>query len=351
MDGIPFCIVERPCMIWGTDLAGENAHFLERVDANLYYRIAHDLIGTWADGDESASPKYPSAGLEGEPDGLPDTSGQERKDVSSLSRLLWYHGMETLVMVLGAYMQAPGVVHGYFLKCRTEDALDIAGYLLREEQPRYARLEGPAFTLVHLLNGIHLCAGWTDRGVIIDRFARALKSMLRDYTDEQHRAEYNSIKHGLRASHGVFALAFGLQEAPGVMAPPETMETIGYSQDASFFDVAKPLKGISKREAKIHFMTEKVSVAWSLEKVIGDLQLISVLLNNVVSALRIRAGAPHSSVPFSKVADDETFWETYFQLHASDVPHATMLMELDARQMKLPGDKYIFDSYKKPGAK
>ena len=379
MDGTPFCIVERPLMIWGEDLAGDNAHFLQRVDANLYYRVAHELVANWAKRDagtpvESAfaeaddapqlavlsvpvpvhSPVLaptPTRSTVSKCNDLDDAERQERKDVSSLSRLFWYHGMETLVMMLGAYIQAPGVVHGYFLKCRTEDALEVAGCLLREEQPRYARLKGPAFTLMHLLNGIHLCAAWSDRDMINDRFARAMKSMLRDYTDEHHRAEYNSIKHGLRASHGQFGIAIGIQEAPGVPAPPEAMEMIGLSQDASFFDVAKPLRGASKQEAKLHFVTEKSSVAWSLEKVIGDLQLISILLNNVVSALRIHAGTPCSSVSFNKIADGEPFWESYFQLHAGDVPHATMFMELNARQMTLPDAKFIFDSYKKPGAK
>lgn len=212
-----------------------------------------------------------------------DEEDQDRKDVSTLSRLLWHHGMETLVMLLGAYIQAPAAVHAYFLKCKTEDAVQMAGFLSREECPKYHRLEGAPFSLVSLLNGIHRCAGWQQHDTIIHRFASALRYMLSDYVDEKHRSEYNSIKHGLRASHGRFALAVGIQEAPGIPAPPEVMQMVGFSRDASFFEIVKPLGNATKLQSKINFMTEQVSVSWSLEKVLMELQILSLLLHNVVS--------------------------------------------------------------------
>lgn len=80
---------------------------------------------------------------------------------------------------------------------------------------------------MNLLNGIHLYAGWDARDAIVERFARAFGSMLHAYASEQHRWEYNSIKHGLRASHGRFGLAVGVEELPGVPAPIEAMQMVG----------------------------------------------------------------------------------------------------------------------------
>ena len=316
-------------MIWGHDLAIDNANFLERMDANLYFRTAHGII---------ARPDADSVG------DTPDDD-QNRKDVSSLSRLLWHHGIETLVMVLGAYMQAPSVAHAYLLKCKTEDATQLARLLLNDTKPRYNRLAGAALSLTSLLNGIHRSAAWPDHDTVIARFARALRNMLRDYADEKHRWEYNSIKHGLRAIHGRFAIAFGLEEVPGVPASPETMEMVGFSRDASFFDVAKPLRNASKHASKVHFLTEKVSVAWSLEKVLCELQLLSLMLHNTVSALRIAGGAAPGAVTFNKIADDEAFWEMYASLHAGNVPTSSFSIDVDARAATLPTDKQIFDSY------
>jgi hypothetical protein len=323
-------------MLWGHDPKGDNLHFLERVDADLYYRTTHNILG--GDYGKDAEAAEAAGGEDGEK--------QARKDVSSLSRLLWHHGMEALVMMLGAYMQAPSASHAYFLKCRTEDAEKIAGLLLSEERPKYHRLIGDKFSLRLLLEGIHNRVHWDDRDKAIDRWERALRDMLHEYADEQHRWEYNSIKHGLRASHGTFALAGGLEEVPGVEPPPEAMQMVGYSRDASFFDVARPLRNATKQASKMHFLTEKVSVSWSLEKVLCELQLISVLLANVVATLRVVAGRDPKTVKFTKITDDEPFWENYFDQHAGNVPSSTMCFEIDARQIDLPTDKAVFDSYK-----
>lgn len=338
MTSVPFCVVEKAYMVWGHDVSGDNVHFLERVDAELYYRTAHNIIGGTDDRDH-------------EPADQESDDDQDRKDVSSLSRLLWHHGIETLVMMLGALIQAPSAAHAYFLKCKTEDAAAIAGYLLREERPKYNRLNDAPFTLVNLFNGIHLCAGWEDRDAVVERLARAFRGMLHEYAREQHRWEYNSIKHGLRASHGRFGLAVVLQETPGVPAPPEAMQMVGFSRDASFFDVARPLKNATRHASKLHFLTEKVSVSWSLEKVLCELQLLSILLHNTVSALRVATGAKPGTVTFNRIVEADPFWETYFSLHAGNVPNAAMTDEIDARQVRLASDKDIFDSYRRPNAK
>lgn len=250
-------------------------------------------------------------------------------------------------MLLGAYIQAPSAVHAYFLKSKTDDAVQMAQLLLQERCPRYHRLEGAPFSLISLLNGIHRCASWEQHDTIVERFANALRNMLRDYVDEKHRWEYNSIKHGLRASHGRFGLAVGVQEAPGIPAPPEAMQIIGSSRDASFFEVAKPLSNATKQQSKINFMTERVSVSWSLEKVLMDLQLLSLLLHNIVSALRIVGGAQAGSVTFHKIADDEAFWETYSQIELSGVPTTSFASVIDARVTKPATDKQVFSSYKR----
>jgi hypothetical protein len=342
LDSVPFCVVENPFVIWGDDIAGDNRHFLERVDAELYYRTAHNIIG--------GSRRTDDGNAEGTTE--EEESDQDRKDVSSLSRLLWHHGVETLVMMLGAYIQAPGAVHGYFLKCRTEDAIELGRLMLRGTAPKYNRLTGAPFSVDSLLSGVHRCANWTDHEQLVRHFATVLGNMLRDYVDQNHRWEYNSIKHGLRASHGRFAIAIGVQEAPGIPAPPEAMEVIGGSRDASFFDVAKPIKNASKRESRMHFVTEKVSVAWSLERVLCELQIISMLIHNVVSALRIVAGAGPGTVTFNRVstAEDEAFWATYLGLPRANVPTASMSIELDAEGVSLPTEKQVFASYARGGA-
>jgi hypothetical protein len=334
MNSVPFCVIEKPFMIWSADVGADNEDFLKRLDTDLYYRMAHTIFGC----------SETNRDTEGQAAEHPEVD-HGRRDVSSLSRLLWHHGMETLVMLLGAYIQAPSAVHAYFLKSKTEDALQMAGLLSREECPKYHRLEGASFSIISLLNGIHRYAGWQEHDTVVERFARALRYMLIDYLDESHRAEYNSIKHGLRASHGRFALAVGMEDVPGVPARPEAMQLIGSSRDASFFEVAKSLHNATKQQSKINFMTEQVSITWSLEKVIMELQLLSLLLQNTVSALRIAVGAPAGSVKFVKIANDDGFWDLYFQIESSAVPTASSAPAIDARDYSLANEKQIFASY------
>lgn len=107
--GAPFCVIERPFVVWSNDITRDNRAFLKSIDSDFYFRTAHLLIAS------------------GESEGDED---QVRKDASSLARMLWHHGTETLVMLLGAYIQAPYAVHAYFQKCRTEDAICIAQMIL-----------------------------------------------------------------------------------------------------------------------------------------------------------------------------------------------------------------------------
>lgn len=333
MPSVPFCIIEKPFMIWSADVQADNEYFLQRLDANLYDRMAHYIIGTFPDEETGQCSEQ-------------KIDDQGRKDVSTLSRLLWHHGMETLIMLLGAYIQAPSAVHAYFLRAKTEDAEKMAKYIFENRCPKYNRLKGAPFSLHNLLNGIHYNAGWgEDRSLVITNVAKALRKMLGHYVDRRHRAEYNSIKHGLRASHGYFGLAVGLEEIPGVEPPPEAMEMIGSSRDASFFDVVKPLDNIKDISLKINFKTEKVSVSWSLEKVLMDLQIISLMIHNTTSALRIINGSKSKEITFQKILDDGQFWDFYHKTEARGVINSSFSNLIDAREVILATESDVFDSY------
>ncbi|MFC4191900.1 hypothetical protein ACFQFS_16925 [Novosphingobium lubricantis] len=246
-----------------------------------------------------------------------------------------------------AVIQAPSAVYAYFLKCRTEDAIQIGQLLLREQCPKYHRIEGAPFSLLGLMTGIHLRAGWPDRDLAIERFAMALRSMLGDYVNEHHRWEYNSIKHGLRTSHGRFALAAGIQEAPNIPAPPEAMQVIGASRDASFFSVVRPLANATNQQSKINFKTERVSLSWSLEKVLMELQILSFLIHNTASAIQVAPGVESGTVTFNKGAEDEQFWELYSQIDACGVRNASFGYVIDAREIDLATEKSVISSYKR----
>jgi hypothetical protein len=328
---IPFCVVDRPFVVWSDDPNADVRAFLGGIDAEFYRRSAALLMGGESEEDDEA-------------DGS-DTDDQERRDVSSLARLLWHHGSETLVMLLGSYLQAPGAVQGYFSKCRTEDITELATLLYEERLPAYHRSSGEVqFSMITLLNGIHLHAGWENKEETIEAYSHILVEILGSLIRPEVRFEYNSIKHGLRARHGPFSLSFGIEQSPGVLKAGEAMRELGRSRDSSYFDVPHPLNGASKNDSKTNFFLKKATVAWSLERVLCDLQILSFLIRNAVSALKIVAGVEATTCRFVRPAE-ATWWDAYKGFRVGPVITATLGREFDATGKKLPTAEAVRNSY------
>jgi hypothetical protein len=317
---VPFCVLERPYAIWSADVTADNEEFLKNLDPEFYHRTVTDVFlqKDWAD-------------------------DQTRKDASSLARLLWHHGLETCVMLMAAFVQAPHAAHAYVLKCQTGDAVEFARMLLAGSRPKYHRLNDVPFCLRNLISGIHRSATIPDREEFFDNLDRAITDMLRDFISDDHRAEYNSIKHGLRAHHGRFGLAFGLEVTPGVEAPPENMQMIANSRDASHFNTAK---GIGK-DTKVHFKIERGSVSWSFEKCICDLQLLSIFMANIASALRKANGSKPGTLKFQNIAREssQAWWKQYFERDHCGVSNFRFSIDPTIPQ-KWPTKADIYKSYK-----
>lgn len=325
MNSVPFCVLERPYAYWGRDVVEENTQFLVGLDGLVYYRTAQMLIHELPEDRED------------------DDKG--RKDISSLARLLWHHGLETLVMLLGAFIQAPTAAKGYFLKCQSHDVRELTRLLVREQLPRYNRVEETDFTISALVAGLHRWTGWDNIETIVERQSFALRRMLADFEKPQQRFEYNSIKHGFRANHGRFALAMGQEESPGVLAPGESMRLIGSSKDSSHFDVEKEIRDTTKAQSRVNFATEKTSLAWSLERVLCELQITSFLIENAAGALRIINGVEPKNVQFHRQVDGDEFWELYPKMGSGSVNQATFGVEISSNDFGLYDAKQVFESY------
>jgi hypothetical protein len=297
-----FRVIDRPYVVWSYNARAENFEFLDSIDSDFYHRTAQTFFFNEA----------------GELRFDPEDSG-ERKDVSSFARLVWNHGLETLITLLGALVQAPHAVHGFFLKCENKDCRKIAQYLLSSSIPEDNCLIRLGVDFEALVRGIHARPAWANDAEMISNLTRALRAVLAEYDRDDLRFEYNSIKHGLRASHGRFAIAVGLQEAPGIPAPEENMSMLSDSQDGSHFLMAKSLPHATKKAAREQFSLQRSSVGWSLEKTLFDIQLFSSLIGNVVGALKIASGAKPSSVHFYLPQVDADWWEAYFAEQGPDV--------------------------------
>ncbi len=332
-----FCVLNRPYMVWSDDVDRDLSTFLEKMDTNFHNRMAHSVIrGLFNDMENLESLPRNST---------PDTKSTS-KDYASLVRIFWHHGIETLLLILGSLVQAPHSVHAYFLKCRNEDLSEIADLLLFEKTFNYSRLADTKVTISKIMRAISTQSGWNDGNLTADRFEKSFRDMLRRYLTPEHRQEFNSLKHGMRAYHGEFTLTVGVEDEPGKMAPPENMQCVGHSKDTSFFGVSEPLLNASKSQSKIHFSVADVSVSWSMEKVLCDLQLISLMIGNIVSYLKILNGAQPGSVNFTRPADAEVWWNNYDKQSSPGVTTSKFCAIFNASEIDLPTYQNIVDAYK-----
>jgi len=132
-------------------------------------------------------------------------------------------------------------------------------------------------------------------------FAHLWSHFASDFLNENFDREYNSIKHGSRAKFGGFYFALGLEDEPGVPAPPERMQAMANSVFGSSFFVPDRLKD------NRNFTVSHQALNWVPGNYVDALHLISASIHNAVAFLRIMHGVPQTEVPFAYYTEDESY--------------------------------------------
>ena len=308
--------MDKPYAVWGSDLATTNRQFLDSMDAEFYQRTAVSIIESFG-GEEALD----------DPDKI-----NERKDTSTLTRLLWHHAAETLAMTIGACVQAPDAVHAYFLRCRTEDVIQLAQLISKDSLPKLNRFEKNDASVNDLMQWVFsLCR----EEVHAERFVQSICQIYSMFTEKSHRAEYNSIKHGLRVSHGALQLRIGLEHEYGVSPPADEFKTLGASPESSSFLVAKKFEWARGQENSINFHMEKVTVAFSSDKIIRELQVMKMIMHNIIVRLKIYNGFKGEDVKFFVPEDPAEFWESYDQALVPTLNNYRFSENFDEREIQL----------------
>jgi len=332
VDCVDFCVIDRPFAVWSWDIIAESRAFLEGVDHNFYLRIAKKILS-----DENL--------IFDDNAELGMNEIKSRKDIAAISRLLRHHGIETLIMLWGALLQAPHAPHAYFLKCKTEDTRALARLFIRDECPKFLRTKNSSLKFMDIVNGIHARTPYCDDDVYLQRLGKVARSLIASAADDDDRDEFNSLKHGLRTRHGGFQLQVGVEDTPGVPANESDMVVLGASNDASWFNVARPLLNATNVESRVNFEIGHTTLPWSLAKTICDLQLLSILIGNTVSTLLIGCGAPPSTVQFHRLVDAEEWWERYETMGHTGIMRWSMANNIDAGVVHVRSAEDVIDSY------
>lgn len=284
MEHLPFLVWKRPRVYWDPDLQGKNLEFLRGISPSYYEHIA-----------ESQEPYL---------------SGEDREtclNAAAAVRIAYGQGLETLMALLCATMQAPACVVGWMHQYRNSELQQMVEAVSKGTASPYVLTGFRPTSWETLSRAIYARVQLEDEGkreFLSEGFARLWERFARDFLAETSIQEYNALKHGSRPKMGGFSMAMGLQKEAGV--PAEKFFSLGGSKYGSTFFTAESLALNG-----LHARPRRQSVNWMPENLTAGLGMIALSLTNVTAYLRSLSGDDAKDCQFFGPDEAEAFDEPW----------------------------------------
>lgn len=282
----PFLVDERPRCYWGPDIDDQERSFLGGMDGDYFLFLGEQYAAQ-----------------------LKTEHGQR---AATALRACYHHATETFFALVGATIQAPRLTVAWIHEYRTTELRNVIRAVQNEDSSLRHAWKGvrPVSWSVFASQTIPLpteSPGYDVRA----HFTKFWRRLAKEFLDDKHVAEYNSLKHGFRVRPGAASIQFGPERVPGRPAEQKDMHTLeGGAYGSSFFTRAHPdgLSGHSNPNRRLIHQ----SLNWNAESLVERLVLISLSLDNLVSFLKAKKGITDASdfklmLPTSE-ADFETCW-------------------------------------------
>lgn len=118
------------------------------------------------------------------------------------------------------------------------------------------------------------------------------------FLDKHLHEEYNNIKHGLRLRPSDWYFALGVEDIPGVPAPPEKMRMVSQSEYGASIISPRKLK-------KYQFSFERHRVNWWPGDFVKRMPLIIHAIDNILAFLKLANGVPPDDVHIFMISRDQ----------------------------------------------
>lgn len=277
-----FMVADNPYCIWDVDIEGLTRDFLEGVDPRYFEYVASAHLGEAID--------------------------EQSLSASLALRAAYSQALETLFAFIGASLQAPRCAPAWIILYKTPELKDVIGKIT-SHKPLPSILETRTLSWQHVSEFIHSWLVLDDREKqeqIKTGYAKLWSQFASDFLDDGFAYEYNSIKHGLRIKPGGFHIAIGVQDEPGKPASKEQMKLLGKSEYGSSYYAVEKLLGTA-----YHLRLRRHRRNWHPEDFAWGLHLISLSMQNVISALQVLNGVPAEEVRFVWPTEEETLKEPW----------------------------------------
>jgi hypothetical protein len=271
-----FVVNDEPYCLWDPDPGRRTNDFLDSIDAGYFSYLA-----------ESHAEHLDSA--------------EHKRRVATAARMAYLHGVETLMTLIGAAVQAPQAPYAWVSLAKTDLLRSVIERISKGDASLHTELVQWDRTWDGLAKRVFSNTseegGW--RTTTADSFGHVWRIFGDQFLDETNQQEYNSLKHGFRIRSSGVKIAFGLEHRFGVPPPREEMQYLGGSDNGStFFVLEKAGPDIPGTRSK---RSRRRSVNWEPETMIRGLQVIDVSIRNIIAFMRIVNGAQPSLTQFHRL--------------------------------------------------
>jgi len=276
MNHFTFVVNDEPYCLWDPDPGMRTMEFLDSIDPGFFGYLA----------------EVHTENLD---------SAEHKRRVATAARMAYLHGVETLMTLAGAAVQAPQAPYAWVALAKTDLLRAVIERISKGDQTLHTELVQWDRTWSGLAKRVFSkCSeegGWQT--TTAESFGRVWEIFAREFLDEINRLEYNSLKHGFRIRSSGVKIAVGMEYAYGVPPPEEEMKYLGGSDTGSTFyaiERAGPDEAGNRSRR-----SRRRTVNWEPESLIRGLQVIDVSIRNIVSFLRIVNGARPSTIQFHRL--------------------------------------------------
>jgi hypothetical protein len=252
-------IDNKSLIFWDIDIREKNLHFIEQLNSDYFNYIANVNFSILQNPNEEQVDKA------------------TRQYAAIALRIAYSQALEVLFSLIFSAIQAPDCIFGWFLKY-TNDDLDNVVNKIRRHERILSKFSTPIRGWKDVVNLIFIGLDENQKKNLaeaLDKYESLLARFAQDFTDSNFKAEYNSLKHGLRVKMGGFHLAIGAEDTPGIPANPEKMRTVSYSEFGTTFYKSE------KIENTPNLIINRNSRNWNPENFYHALHLISMSIKNV----------------------------------------------------------------------
>lgn len=208
-------------------------------------------------------------------------SGRNEQYAAAQIRMLRDQASELMFALLGALTQCPQGVLLWMLAYKNEDLDDVLKAI--HTGSAILTVNGEVTTSWQsIADRITSVVAPEELGDHAVELAKFWKVLAHEFLDRDARSEYNSLKHGLRASPGGASVSFTPEKSPGVKDPEAPTTTLHGSGFGSRFYVAERIG-----TQKLHFRIVEHHRSWTPKSLLIQLDLIVTSVQNIIQRLLV----------------------------------------------------------------